>query len=90
MKSLISFFECGRYALRSNKDYVDFLVTTFSDIDSKIIPFLQKYEIKGAKTKDFVDFCKAAEIIKTKGHLSSDGLNKLLILKDGMNKKRLF
>lgn len=29
MKRLISFFECGRNALRSSKDYGDFLVTTF-------------------------------------------------------------
>jgi len=90
MKRLISFFECGRYALRSNKDYGDFLVTTFSDIYDKILPFFQKYEIKGAKADDFADFCKAAEIIKAKGHLTSDGLNKLLDLKEGMNKKRLF
>lgn len=90
MKSLISFFGCGRHALRSNKDYGDFLVTTFSDIYDKILPFLQNYELKGAKVDDFVDFCKAAEIIKAKGHLTSDGLNKLLALKDGMNKKRLF
>jgi hypothetical protein len=89
MKSLISFFDCGRYASRSNKDYGDFLVTTISDINDKIIPFFQKYEIKGGKVNDFADFSKAAEIIKTKGHLTSEGLNKLLVLKDGMNRKRL-
>lgn len=60
MKRFISFFECGRYALRSNKDYGDFLVTTFSYIYDKIIPFFQKYEIKGAKAEDFADFCKAS------------------------------
>lgn len=89
MKSLISFLKCGRYAFRSNKDYGDFLVTTVSDINDKIIPFFQKYEIKGAKVNDFADFCKAAEIIKAKGHLTSEGLNKLLALKDNMSRKRL-
>jgi len=88
MKSLVSYFVCGRYALRSNKDYGDFLVTTFSDINEKIIPFFQKYEIKGVKAYDFADFCKAAEIMKTKGHLTPEGLNKLLALKDDMNQKR--
>jgi len=55
MKRLISFFECGRYALRSNKDYGDFLVTTFSDINEKIIPFFQKYKIEGVKAYNFAD-----------------------------------
>src|SRR5947208_657605 len=45
MKSLISFFDCGRYALRSSKKHGDFLVSTFNDINDKIIPFFQKYEI---------------------------------------------
>lgn len=89
MKSLISFLECGCYASRSNKDYGNFLVTTISDINDKIIPFFQKYEIKGTKVNDFADFCKAGEIIKAKGHLTSEGLNKLLVLKDNMNRKRL-
>ena len=39
MKSLVSFFNCGRYAFRTNKNYGDFLVTTFSDVNDKIIPF---------------------------------------------------
>jgi len=88
MKSLVSYFGCGRYALRSNKDYGDFLVTTLSDINEKTIPFFKKYEIKGVKAYDFADFCKAAEIMKTKGHLTPEGLNKLLALKDNMNQKK--
>ena len=42
MKSLISFFNCGRYAFRPNKNHGDFLVTTFSDVNDKIIPFFKK------------------------------------------------
>lgn len=57
MKSLISFFGCGRYALHSTKDSGDFLVTTFSGINEKIIPFFKEYEIKGVKAYDFSDFC---------------------------------
>ena len=89
MKSLISFFNCGRYAFRTNKEFGDFLVTSFSDINDKIIPFFKKYGIKGAKANGFADFCKAAEIIKAKDHLTSDGLNQVLNLKHGMNLKRL-
>ena len=40
------------------------------------------------KAWDFEDFCKAAEIMKTKSHLSEEGAAKILALKDGMNKGR--
>ena len=36
---LISFFYCGHYTFRTNKDYGDFLVTNFSDVNEKITPF---------------------------------------------------
>ena len=89
MKSFISFLGCGRYAFNSNKDYGDFLVTSFSDINDKIIPFFQKYVIKGVKANDFADFSKAAYIIKAKGHLTFEGLTQIVTLKKGMNRKRL-
>ena len=44
----------------------------------------------GIKALDFEDFCakRAAEIMKTKSHLSEEGAAKILTLKDGMNKGR--
>lgn len=89
MKSFISFFNCGRFSFRSNKDHSDFLVTTFSDINDRIIPFFKKYEIEGAKASDFEDFCQAAEIIKAKGHLNTKGLDVILKLKEGKNRKTM-
>ena len=69
---------------------VIFLVSTFNDINDKIIPFFQKYEILGSKANDFADFFRGAEIIKAKGHLTSEGLNNLKVLKEGMNTKRFY
>lgn len=89
MKSLISFFNCGRYAFRTNKNYGDFLVTTFSDVNDKIIPFFKKYKIAGVKERDFLDFCKASDIIKAKGHLTLRGLKEISEIKGGMNSKRM-
>ena len=89
MKSLISFFNCGRYVFRPDKDHGDFLVTTFSGINDKIIPFFKKYKIIGVKERDFADFCKVSDIIKAKGHLTIKGLNEISELKEGMNRKRM-
>ena len=65
-----------------------FKVTKFDHISHKIIPFFQKYKIKGVKAKDFNDFSNAAEIIKEKGHLTIEGLNKIRELKQGMKRQR--
>jgi len=46
-------------------------ITKFLDIVNIIIPFFEKYGIVGIKSLDFIDFKKAADIIKSKEHLSA-------------------
>jgi len=87
MKSFVSYLGCGRYET-SQKDYGNFVCTKFSDINEKIIPFFSKHPIAGIKLLDFVDWCKAAEIIKAKDHLTEDGVNQIIKIKAGMNKGR--
>jgi hypothetical protein len=70
MKSLVDYLNCGNYQLYSNRDLGEFVVTGFSDIAEKIIPFFQKFTLKGVKGLDYADFCKAAELMKTKAHLT--------------------
>jgi hypothetical protein len=42
----------------------------------------------GVKSLDFQDWCKAAEIVKKKGHLTTEGLEQLHKIKTGMNRGR--
>jgi hypothetical protein len=90
MKNIISYLECGRYSLRKNKLAGDIEVTKFSDLYKKIIPFFSKYPIKGEKSRDFFDFCSAAELMKNKVHLTEEGLETIQKIKEGMNKSRSF
>ena len=87
MKSLVSYFKCGRYAYRSkeNEALGDFIVTKFEDI-LKIISFFENYPIIGVKALDFADWCKAAELMKKGAHLTSEGLEKIKKIKIGMNR----
>jgi hypothetical protein len=62
-----------------------FEAVKFSDITDKIIPFFEKHSIQGKKSQDFVDFKQAAGIIKSKGHLTSEGLERILEIKARMN-----
>lgn len=66
----------------------EYRVTKFFDIENKIIPLLKKYSILGVKSKDFEDWCKVAELIKTKKHLTKDGLDQICQIKAGINRGR--
>jgi hypothetical protein len=54
----------------------------------KVVPLFNKYPILGVKSKDFEDWCKVAELMKEKKHLTEEGLSKIRIIKSGMNRGR--
>lgn len=88
MKSLEGYLGCGNYYPKSNTDIGEFIVGRFGDNLNKIIPFFDKYLIKGIKALDFADFKRAAELIENKAHLTEAGLEKIRLIKSGMNRER--
>jgi len=86
MKSLIEYFDCGN--LYKDRECLIFIVTKFSDISEKIIPFFNKHTVVGEKFLNFTDWCRVAEIIKSKGHLTEEGLDMVIKIKAGMNTGR--
>ena len=88
MKSLISHFGCGILQKDSRGPYVNLLVYSFADNYGKIMPFFNLHNIVGKKSADFKDWCKAAEIIKAKDHVTPKGLEQIREIKSGMNKGR--
>ncbi len=63
-------------------------ISKFEDIYFKLIPLFKKYNIQGVKTLDFNDFCKVAELMKERRHLTEEGLKLINQIKGGMNTKR--
>jgi hypothetical protein len=90
MDRLVGLLGCGKYYSRLNKDFGEIIVTGFSDIDSKIIPFFDKYSILGVKSQDYADFKQVAELMKNKAHLTAEGLDKIRQIKAGMNSGRKY
>ena len=88
MESLINVWDCGSCRQPLNYNHVDFIIQKFYDICNKVVPFFQKYPLIGVKSKDFEDFCKVAELMQNKEHLTAEGLNKIRKIKAGMNKGR--
>ena len=95
MRSLIKYLNCGCIII--NRTRVDFRVTKLNDIKNIIIPFFpflqdlfrscrkEKYQIHGLKALDFADFCKVAEMMNKREHLSAGGLEKIKQIKARMN-----
>ncbi len=86
MEKLIDYLGCGYISER--EDIVDFVVTKLEDIINKIIPFFEKYPILGVKSENLKDFCKVAELMKNKEHLTVEGLEKIRLIKSRMNTLR--
>lgn len=89
MESFVAYFGCGRYLPHKNRDLGRFIVTKFSDIENKIIPFFNEYQIIGVKSSDFSDFNRVVELMKNKAHLTPEGLEKIKKLKMEMNRGRI-
>ena len=53
IESLITELGCGRYVIRSDGNYGEFIVERFSDVSEKIIPMFEKYQLKGENRYDF-------------------------------------
>ena len=85
LTSFKNYFGCDDYKQRKYQLAGDFNVNKTSDIFNIIIPFFEKYPLYGIKALDYLNFCKAEEIIKNEKHLTSAGLDLLIKLKNDMD-----
>lgn len=103
LKSFVDYFGCGNFNYHNKeKKAVIFVVRKFVDINSKIIPFFEKYKVLGVKNKDFLDWIEAAKVIESKNHLTpsapglsrwrgrgAEGYKRIYKIKENMNSYRV-
>ncbi len=87
MNLLKDYFNCGEVNVDS-KGMSALIFRKFSDINTIIIPFFVKYALHSSKYADYLDFCKVANIMESKAHLTKEGLEEIDRIKSGMNKNR--
>lgn len=87
LDTISNYLGCGKCYF--NRNEVNLMVSTFSDINLKIISLFNKYPLLGTKKEDYLDFCKVAELMKSKYHLTKDGIEKIKRIKSNMNSKRI-
>ena len=89
MKSFVAYFGCGSYYKHSNSNYGWFRCGNITDLDEKIIPFFKEFKERGVKDLDLKNWTEIANIIKTKAHLTPQGLSRIQEIKGaGMNRSR--
>ena len=86
LNSMVNFFGCGQTF--KYKNYAEYKCQSFQHNYEIILPFFQKYPILGIKFLDYLDWCKVAEMIKNKSHLTEEGLYQISKIRGGMNRSR--
>jgi hypothetical protein len=67
-----------------------YTVSSQADILNVIIPFFKKYPLQSySKNLNFKSFCKIAELIESKAHLTGNGISKIRKLKSQMNQRTI-
>lgn len=88
LESLVNYLGYGRFSPVTGRNEVYFFTSTFKDIFEKVIPLFYKYPLLGSKQQDFLDFVKVAELIRSKDHLTKEGLENIKLIKSNMNSRR--
>lgn len=88
IEGLKEYLKCGYITVNSSKSKVNITITSITDIINTLKPIFNQFPVQGAKNKDYLDFCRVAELIENKAHLTPTGLAKIKAIKDGMNTKR--
>ena len=61
-------------------------VNTIKNLNEIIIPFFDKYPLLGRKYKSFLIFKEIVDLVSNNKHKTSEGINKIIKLKETMNK----
>uniref|UniRef100_A0A896Z6I4 LAGLIDADG endonuclease n=1 Tax=Coniophora puteana TaxID=80637 RepID=A0A896Z6I4_9AGAM len=90
LESLKSYFKCGNVNPGTKRNLAKYSSQHFINICDMVIPQFKKYSLIGVKAYDFNDFCKIADLMKSKDHLTESGFNQIKEIVSTMNMRRPF
>lgn len=79
---------CGLIFEIPKEHRVNLVICNFTDIVNILIPRLNKYSLQGTKRFDLEDFIVITKLMEKKEHLTNHGLEKIRLIKSGMNTGR--
>ena len=78
--------DCGIIKVRKRDGLFSYDATNPTDIIHKVIPFFERYPVLSvSKVKNFSIFCQIARLMERGDHRNSDGLRKILELRETIN-----
>lgn len=89
LNCLVGYLNCGTLRKDVRNPVIYLTITKLSDILEKLIPLLDAYPLQGSKLLDYACFRKVAMLMKDKAHLTKEGVDQILKIKEGMNKGRI-
>lgn len=90
LQSIQETLDCGKIYFLSYERYgwhphVELKVSSFQEIVTKLIPFLEKYPLRAKKRHSYRYFLQAVEVFKEKRHLTLEGIEELKVIRSKMN-----
>lgn len=92
LKEIQKLFDCG-YIYRLNyeryqkwRPHVKYMIGSYKDINSKVIPFFRKYPLQAKKKKQFEFFSEVARMIGNNEHRTIEGIDKISLMRDMFRK----
>ena len=87
------YFNCGSIVLNKrydnhNEHLYRYCVRSISELQNKIIPFFEEYQLQTYKRNDFKIFKKIIELMIRKEHLIKSGWNRILKFASKTNRKK--
>jgi len=89
-KLILDYLGYGNLIEEGNKEVVRIRVENFKLISEQVIPFFINNPLQSSKLLNFIDFCKACDLIKEKAHFTEEGIATLKEIKSGMNTVRIY
>lgn len=83
LENIKNYFGVGKI-YDQGPEAIQYLVGSIKDL-TVIVNHMNKYPLISKKSADFLLFNKGLEIIKSKGHLITEGLEKLVSIKASLN-----
>jgi hypothetical protein len=87
MQKIFEFFgNKGRINFSSDKQVVYYTIGNIKDLSEKIIPHFDKYKLIGYKNIHYLIWRDIFNKVKSKAHLTQEGINQILVLRSKLNK----
>jgi hypothetical protein len=81
------FFGCGYVQVSTKYNFTTYVTSSLVDAFT-IIDHFNKYPLETQKAKDFKDWEKVAYMLRNKEHYTREGFDKIMSIKQNMNRNR--